>query len=171
MDPGGIVWPEPDCNATHRTSNATAATTHLRVKQVLLRTVVTCAAEAMNGRASTCYNWPGNLARMNCSTDAARKFFEKRQLRRMSQRAVCFRMRISTTPTPVGVEGPLDLARYEVTKREQDPRKFKTPSLRNIALTAPDMLDGSVTTLGDAVEFHSKGANPNPNLDHVREPN
>ena len=45
------------------------------------------------------------------------------------------------------------LGRYNVTKRPQDIGKFKTPSLRNVALTAPYMHDGSVATLDEAVNL------------------
>ncbi len=63
-----------------------------------------------------------------------------------------------------GNEKP-DLGRYEVTGREQDKGAFKTPSLRNIALTAPYMHDGSDKTLEEVVEFYDRGGHPNPNLD------
>ena len=36
---------------------------------------------------------------------------------------------------------------------------FKTPSLRNIALTAPYMHDGSMRTLREVVEFYNRGGN------------
>lgn len=42
--------------------------------------------------------------------------------------------------------------RFIVTRDPQDIGKFKTPSLRNVALTAPYMHDGSVATLDDAVD-------------------
>ncbi|MFQ5956266.1 MAG: cytochrome-c peroxidase [Candidatus Brocadiales bacterium] len=58
-----------------------------------------------------------------------------------------------------------DLGRYLVTGKEKDKGAFKTPSLRNIALTAPYMHDGSETTLEDVVAFYDKGGNPNPHLD------
>jgi len=44
-----------------------------------------------------------------------------------------------------------DLGRYNVTKRDADRHRFKTPTLRNVALTAPYFHDGSVTTLHQAV--------------------
>lgn len=44
-----------------------------------------------------------------------------------------------------------DLGRYNVTKNPQDKHKFKVPSLRNIALTAPYFHDGSAHTLEQAV--------------------
>ena len=56
-------------------------------------------------------------------------------------------------------------ARFDVTKRDQVRGRLKTPTLRNVALTAPYMHDGSLATLEEVVEFYSKGSNPNLNLD------
>ena len=58
-----------------------------------------------------------------------------------------------------------DLGRYEVTKKDRDRGAFKTPSLRNIALTAPYMHDGSLKTLKEVVDFYIGGGNSNPHLD------
>lgn len=44
------------------------------------------------------------------------------------------------------------VGRYAVTGDPRDIGKFKTPSLRNVALTAPYMHDGSVATLEEAIE-------------------
>lgn len=44
-----------------------------------------------------------------------------------------------------------DLGRYNVTGRERDRFKFKVPSLRNVAETAPYFHDGSAATLDEAV--------------------
>ena len=44
-----------------------------------------------------------------------------------------------------------DLGRYNVTKKEYDRHKFKTPTLRNIELTPPYFHDGSAKTLDEAV--------------------
>lgn len=46
-----------------------------------------------------------------------------------------------------------DLGRYQVTHNEKDKYVFKVPSLRNIALTAPYLHDGSVTSLESAVKI------------------
>lgn len=46
-----------------------------------------------------------------------------------------------------------ELGRFAVTLNPVDIGKFRTPSLRNIALTAPYMHDGSVATLEEAVEL------------------
>lgn len=45
-----------------------------------------------------------------------------------------------------------DNGRYNVTKNEADRHRFKTPTLRNVALTAPYFHDGSVTSLHQAVK-------------------
>lgn len=45
-----------------------------------------------------------------------------------------------------------ELGRFAVTRRPNDLGAFRTPSLRNVALTAHYMHDGSVPTLQAAVE-------------------
>jgi cytochrome c peroxidase len=50
-----------------------------------------------------------------------------------------------------------DFGRYEVTQDKAERRQFKTPILRNVALTAPYMHDGSLATLGDVVDFYNRG--------------
>ena len=42
---------------------------------------------------------------------------------------------------------------------------FKTPTLREVARTAPYMHDGSLATLADVVEFYSEGGRKNPSID------
>lgn len=58
-----------------------------------------------------------------------------------------------------------DLGRYDVTKEDKDRGAFKTPTIRNVALTAPYMHDGSLKTLEEVVEFYAKGGEANPHLD------
>ena len=62
-------------------------------------------------------------------------------------------------------EASAELGRYLVTKEPKDIGAFKTSGLRNIAITAPFMHDGSEPTLESVVEFYNKGGIPNPNLD------
>ncbi len=62
-------------------------------------------------------------------------------------------------------EGASELGRYLVTRNKADIGAFKTPGLRNIALTAPYMHDGSEPTLTSVIEFYNKGGEPNPFLD------
>jgi cytochrome c peroxidase len=67
----------------------------------------------------------------------------------------------------VGVKkgAPTDLGRYEVTHTDRDRGAFKTPSLRNIAESAPYMHDGSLDTLVQVIDFYAAGGNANPWLD------
>ena len=46
--------------------------------------------------------------------------------------------------------------------------KFKTPTLRNIAVTGPYMHDGSLQTLQEVMELYNKGGEKNPFLGSVR---
>ncbi len=63
----------------------------------------------------------------------------------------------------VGMEAEKpDLGRYEITKDEKDKGAFKTPTIRNVALSAPYMHDGSQKTLMEVVEHYAKGGTPNP---------
>ena len=62
-------------------------------------------------------------------------------------------------------ENIADPGRYVVTHRESDLGAFKTPSLRNVAVTAPYFHDGSRKTLKDTVDFYVGGGNSNPHLD------
>lgn len=57
-----------------------------------------------------------------------------------------------------------DLGRYKVTNNEKDKGAFKTPTVRNVALSAPYMHDGSQKTLMEVVEWYAKGGHPNPHL-------
>ena len=52
---------------------------------------------------------------------------------------------------------PNDLGLYAITQDPNDRWKFRTPSLRNVAITAPYMHNGSLSTLKDVVEFYNKG--------------
>lgn len=56
-----------------------------------------------------------------------------------------------------------DEGRYRITSFEFDKGKFKVPSLRNIAVTAPYMHDGSLATLEDVVRHYESGGKNHPN--------
>ena len=63
-----------------------------------------------------------------------------------------------------------DVGRYEVTENPNDRWKFRTPTLRNVSLTAPYMHDGSLHTLRQVVEFYNKGGVPNEVLSPLIKP-
>ena len=52
---------------------------------------------------------------------------------------------------------PSDLGLYEVTQNPADRWRYKTPSLRNVALTAPYMHNGSMTTLEEVIDYYNQG--------------
>lgn len=58
-----------------------------------------------------------------------------------------------------------DEGRFAVTKDDADRGAFKTPGLRDVALRAPYMHDGSVATLRETVLHYRDGGTPNPTLD------
>jgi len=58
-----------------------------------------------------------------------------------------------------------DLGRFDQTKADADRGAFKTPTLRNVALSAPYMHDGSHKTLKEVVDFYIGGGNSNEHLD------
>ena len=66
----------------------------------------------------------------------------------------------------IGMDKPNpDEGRAGVTKNPADYGAFKTPTLRDIAVTAPYMHDGSIKTLEEVVDYYDKGGIPNKNLD------
>jgi cytochrome c peroxidase len=58
-----------------------------------------------------------------------------------------------------------DLGRYEATGRAQDRWRYLTPSLRNVALTAPYMHDGSLPDIASVLRFYNDGGIAHPGLD------
>lgn len=65
---------------------------------------------------------------------------------------------------------PADLGLYEITGDPGDGWKYKTPTLRNVALTAPYMHDGSLATLENVVRFYNRGGIRNNLLDPLIKP-
>jgi cytochrome c peroxidase len=63
-----------------------------------------------------------------------------------------------------------DSGRYLVTGERSDFGAFKTPTLRNVALTSPYMHDGSIATLDAVVAYYDRGGNANKNLDPLMKP-
>ncbi len=59
----------------------------------------------------------------------------------------------------------------DITLDGPDIGRFKSPSLRNVDLTAPYMHDGRFDTLEKVIDHYSKGVKPHPNLDiKLRQP-
>jgi cytochrome c peroxidase len=87
----------------------------------------------------------------------------ERELPRLTERMVALRR----DGRPLGREVLLDpefaeLGRFAVTLDPHDLAAFKTPGLRNVALTGPYMHDGSVATLAEAVDLEVYGRGERP---------
>jgi cytochrome c peroxidase len=63
-----------------------------------------------------------------------------------------------------------DPGRERITLNASDNGKFKVPTLRNIALTAPYMHDGSLRTLGEVVDHFASGGKAHPNKSELIRP-
>lgn len=102
---------------------------------------------------------------------------EKRGLEIFSgERGECFHCHVGFNYTNNGFRNDNlyaaydDIGRAKVTELESDVGKFKVPTLRNVAVTAPYMHDGSLATLEDVVEHYSTGGVPNPTSDAIIQP-
>jgi cytochrome c peroxidase len=63
-----------------------------------------------------------------------------------------------------------DVGRFEITLNPADRWAYKTPGLRNVALTAPYMHDGSLATLESVVAFYDAGGIDNPGKSPLLKP-
>ncbi len=84
---------------------------------------------------------------------------------------------IASAAAPAARVGPAfgrarqdDRGRIEVTADPRDLYKYRTPGLRNAAVTAPYMHDGSIATLGGVVRYYNEGGAADPNLDPAIRP-
>jgi cytochrome c peroxidase len=90
-----------------------------------------------------------------------------------TERADCFHCHLPdlglwTTNTfhNIGIDSVLvDLGRGSITDDPLDIGKFKAPSLRNLAFTAPYMHDGRFETLREVVDHYNSGGFRSPNVD------
>ncbi len=63
-----------------------------------------------------------------------------------------------------------DQGRFDVTKEDKDRGAFKTPTLRNVALSPPYMHDGSQQTLEEVIDWYDKGGHKNEWLSDKMKP-
>ena len=63
-----------------------------------------------------------------------------------------------------------DSGRIRLTNEEADRAMFKVPTLRNAALTAPYMHDGSISTLEEVVEHYTSGGKPHKHKSEMLQP-
>ncbi len=73
---------------------------------------------------------------------------------------------LTDVPKDIGLENnPVDLGFGGITGKADQMGKFKTPNLKNVALTAPYMHDGRFETLDEVLEHYSTGIKSSVNLD------
>jgi cytochrome c peroxidase len=70
-----------------------------------------------------------------------------------------------TVAMPIDAPVANDLGRYEATLQTADRWRYRTPTLRNVAVTAPYMHDGSLATLADVVDYYITGGVPHEGQD------
>ncbi len=100
-------------------------------------------------------DWSNDLKNLSASEERGRQLF-------VGDKAKCFdchRMEDFTTDEfkNIGLYNGKDLndaGLFNLTNKETDRGKFKTPGLRNIAVTAPYMHNGMLTTLEQVVEYY-----------------
>jgi cytochrome c peroxidase len=68
----------------------------------------------------------------------------------------------------IGAPDAPDEGRFEVTGDQADRRAYRTPTLRNVALTPPYMHDGSLLTLQDVLRHYAEGGTPSDPLQDGR---
>ena len=70
--------------------------------------------------------------------------------------------------TGVAAYTPPNRGLFEQTSKTEDMGKFRAPSLRNIAVTAPYMHDGSLATLEQVIDHYTAGGKfDHPNKSHI----
>jgi cytochrome c peroxidase len=79
-----------------------------------------------------------------------------RHAARPDQRQQFFNTGLYNLAAPISYPEP-NTGIHQFTKRLEDVGKFRAPTLRNVAVTAPYMHDGSVATLGDVLDHYAAG--------------
>lgn len=85
-------------------------------------------------------------------------------------RHITFRRFMKTLGVPNYDNLRADVGLYAVTKEPGDRGKLRTPSLREVSLTAPYMHNGVFATLEDVVEFYNRGGGIHPNKSRLLRP-
>ena len=92
------------------------------------------------------------------------------------EKAECFHCHVGWNLTNNGFRnngiaaGDPDVGRARLTLQDLDIGKFKVPSLRNVAVTAPYMHDGSLATLEEVIDQYARGGRGHPNTDPTIRP-
>jgi cytochrome c peroxidase len=132
------------------------------------------------------YRWGGDTSAISDSAKRGEILFSS------SERAGCFQCHGGWNFSAVRFEGqdpngdgavrgffntgvsqylPPNRGVYEHTMRSEDVGKFRPPTLRNIALTAPYMHDGSIATLEEVIDHYASGGKMDyPNKTRILRP-
>lgn len=111
----------------------------------------------------------GNTSALNEAEKRGRELF-------FSERAECFHCHVGFNLTNNGFHNngihpdDPDLGRARISERASDAGKFKVPSLRNVAVTAPYMHNGGMETLEEVVEHYDRGGEGHPYTDPTIHP-
>jgi cytochrome c peroxidase len=143
-------------------------------KRVFARDVhIDDLAKALAAFERTVVSGDSNVDKFGAGNQQAINESEKRGLDLFKNKARCIQCHSGFNFTDekyhnIGIDwdsASVDLGRYTVSKKVEDIGAFKTPTLREIARTAPYMHDGSLATLEETVEFYNQGGIANPFLD------
>ncbi len=101
-------------------------------------------------------DWSNNLGKLSKEEEAGRQLF-------ISDKAKCFNCHFREDFTDDGFKniglydgkGLLDVGHYDFKKDDRYLGKFKTPGLRNVAVTAPYMHNGMFKTLEEVVNYYN----------------
>jgi len=101
-------------------------------------------------------DWSNNMAKLSPQEEAGRKLF-------IGDKAKCFDCHSMEDFTNdeyknIGLYNGADLndeGRYKISKNKIDLGKFKTPGLRNVAVTAPYMHNGIFSTLEQVLDYYN----------------
>ncbi len=101
-------------------------------------------------------DWSNGLKKLSAQEERGRQIF-------LGSKAKCFDCHFMEDFTDdsfknIGLyngEELHDIGRFVITEKETDLGKFKTPGLRNVAVTAPYMHNGMFKTLEEVVEYYN----------------
>lgn len=124
--------------------------------------------------------WKRGTATLTAAEERGRKlFFTEYDPMGIQKGAECFHCHAGFNFTNddymnngLDVEGAQsDIGRQMVTNNPGDKAKFKVPSLRNVALTAPYMHDGRFTTLEAVIDHYNSGVKNSPTVEFLMQYN
>jgi len=125
------------------------------------------------------YRWGGDMSALSDSAKRGELLFST------SERGGCFQchggwnfsgdVRFESSPNAHASFFNTGMSKYEApnrglfeqSQRPEDMGRFRVPTLRNIAVTAPYMHDGSMATLEDVLNHYSRGGLENPNKTRI----